>query len=247
MKKLLAFTLAFTILNAALPLLGDVLPAAITLAHCVQAPGPVIVDDPTSSAVTDAFGSLTVSPFVSANAQAAFPGLVGGGSASISIQYFFQVVGGNPGDTVPILIATNLNVASTSSGGGSFGFAETAVHTSRSGDTFATVCTDGTCGTSATQFSGTISWLASSGAIGDYISVQAVAAVGDSLTAQSSTAFADPFLFIDPAFANAAQYSIVLSPGVGNGLPATVPEPATLGLTSLASVLLILKRWRRRC
>ena len=162
----------------------------------------------------------------------------------MSIQYFFQVVGGNPGDTVPILIATDLNVTSTSSGGGSFGFAQTAVHTRRLGDTFAVVCTDGTCGTAATQFSGTISWRASSGAIGDYISVQAVAAVGDSLTAQSSTAFADPFLSIDPTFADAAQYSIVLSPGVGNGIRA-VPEPATLGVVSLsASVLLVLKLWR---
>jgi hypothetical protein len=36
----------------------------------------------------------------------------------------------------------------------------------------------------------------------------------------------DPWIFVDPSVADAGQYSIVLSDGVSNGLPAGVPEPA---------------------
>jgi hypothetical protein len=43
----------------------------------------------------------------------------------------------------------------------------------------------------------------------------------------SALASADPLIFVDPNFPGASQYSIVLSPGVGNGLASTVPEPGT--------------------
>ncbi len=44
----------------------------------------------------------------------------------------------------------------------------------------------------------------------------------------SATASADPSFFIDPSFALAQDYSIILSPGIGN--PAPVPEPGEWAL-----------------
>jgi hypothetical protein len=45
---------------------------------------------------------------------------------------------------------------------------------------------------------------------------------------QAEFAEADPLITIDPSFPNAGEYSVEISPDVGNGLPATtVPEPGT--------------------
>ena len=53
----------------------------------------------------------------------------------------------------------------------------------------------------------------------------------------------DPFIFVDPSFANADLYSIVVSDGVANALPtvSTVPEPSSVlllmvGLAGLAGL-----------
>jgi hypothetical protein len=52
----------------------------------------------------------------------------------------------------------------------------------------------------------------------------------------ASTAFAsaDPLIFIAPADNPGGEYSILLSEGVGNGLPSAVPEPATWARASTA-------------
>lgn len=44
-----------------------------------------------------------------------------------------------------------------------------------------------------------------------------------------ASASADPYIFIDPSFADAAKYSIAVSEGVSNNNPAlaAVPEPAS--------------------
>ena len=46
-----------------------------------------------------------------------------------------------------------------------------------------------------------------------------------SLGPEDSSASADPLIVIDPSFANAANYSIVLSPAVANAVESAVPEP----------------------
>ncbi len=78
--------------------------------------------------------------------------------------------------------------------------------------------------------SGTFAWPAQAGGI-NTMHLEVEAESGDSMLAESANASADPFIFIDPSFAGAQNYHIVVSDGVGNALPAsTVPEPGTLGL-----------------
>jgi hypothetical protein len=74
--------------------------------------------------------------------------------------------------------------------------------------------------------------------VGDFLFLQIAAAASGTarLFAESASATADPFLFVDPSFPNASVYSILVSPGVGNvPVPtATAPEPASVVLFALA-------------
>jgi hypothetical protein len=74
------------------------------------------------------------------------------------------------------------------------------------------------------SFSGGLSLTVASGA-----TEEIVLGVGADVSATpGGHAFAslDPSIFVDPHFSDAGEYSIELSPGVGNGLPvAGVPEP----------------------
>jgi hypothetical protein len=59
---------------------------------------------------------------------------------------------------------------------------------------------------------------------------------GTGPTTGSASALIDPSIFIDPNFADAALYSIILSPGVGNpapSIPPSAPEPMTLALVGV--------------
>lgn len=218
------------------------LPAPSTLAECSGSFG--VIDDPNSCVGngTNAVGSasVTTSPFVSLTAQTnsgpADQNGVYGAGALATLQYSFQVIGGTPGDVVPILIAGSLS-SNGSSFSHAYGFAEVVVHTSF-GNTSEVVCTNGTCGTMANSFSGTFGWTATSGEGGDTIQLTAEANSGDSPFVEFANASADPYIYIDPSFANAANYSILVSPGVGNDLP-DVPEPATFGLTGAALLMLV--------
>jgi hypothetical protein len=64
--------------------------------------------------------------------------------------------------------------------------------------------------------------------------------------ANSGTASADPHVFVNPSFLDAADYSIVLSVDVSNAVP-TIPELATWVLMSVGLVGVAgLRRLRKR-
>ena len=219
-----------------------------TLADCAVDSARVL--SPASCALNfagSASASLTLSPFVSLTAQAASPpngGVIHGAAARAVLTYSFEVIGGNPGDIVPVLIATSLSSLGSDPSHG-IGFAELSVHTGAAGDSFVAVCSDATCGTTASSFSGTLRTRANSGDTNNALTLQVQASTGDSLLATSASASADPFIFIDPSFPGAALYSIAVSPGVGNAESTEVPEPGTMGLCLGAAALLAGARRRR--
>ena len=99
----------------AAPVRAAVLPAAVSLADCSVDSTRVM--DPSNCKLGDSFASVTLLPFVSLVAQASSPPIDMNGNhgagTSASVTYSFQVIGGNPGDIVPILIATNLSSSGT--------------------------------------------------------------------------------------------------------------------------------------
>ena len=83
----------------------------------------------TSCSQTDGNGfdnlTLTVSPFAGLSGNAA---VAGGTQDSFgpfgALNYSFEIVGGNPGDQVPLLIFTNLSTFVSTTGGNGYAFAE---------------------------------------------------------------------------------------------------------------------------
>jgi hypothetical protein len=227
---------------------ATILPAPTTLADC--AVDTLRVLNPTSCVLNfagNASASVTLSPFVILTAEAGSPpvdGIVHGAAASAVVTYSFAVTGGNPGDIVPILIATNLSSLGSDPSHG-IGFAELSVHTGAAGDSFVVVCSNATCGTAASSFSGVLRTRATSGDTSNGLTLQVAASTGDSLLATSASASADPFIVIDPDFAGAALYSILVSPGVGNVEITATPEPATVSLLLNAVAFLGLGVCRR--
>jgi hypothetical protein len=132
---------------------------------------------------------LTLAPFVGLNLEAVSPvgdGIHGAG-VDVFVIYAFQVTGGNPGDLVPIRIGTSLSITSTGSLF-AYAFAGVTIHTGAAGtSTLAAVCTDGTCGTTARSFSGTLSFRARSGDTGDFLFLQIDAATTGNASSAAPT------------------------------------------------------------
>lgn len=179
----------------------------------------------------DATASVVLSPDASVQAQ------IGNGYTQFvtaDLDYYFEVVGGNSGDSVPILITTDLLTSGIYPQYGGASFSVWNGTTSVIGRTVCTYSSD--C--SATSFSGTFSLSATAGT---QYKIHLAA------TAEGIDAFAsvDPYIFIDPAFVNAANYQIDVSDGVGNA-PAATPLPATLPLFATGLGALGLLGWRRK-
>jgi hypothetical protein len=86
-------------------------------------------------------------------------------------------------------------------------------------------CTNEALCTQSADFSGTFEVSVESGFLND-VNLEAVSGEVSSAGPENSSASADPLIVIDPLFANAADYSIVLSPGVANAVESGVPEPS---------------------
>jgi hypothetical protein len=150
-------------------------------------------------------------------------------SADLSLTYSFEVIGGNAGDIVPLLIATDLLSSST---GYADAYVSIAVTTSQVTESYEYCAVDpASVPCAASSFSGTIGAAATSGTVDQItLNVSAGAALGNNgITTYpgSASASADPFIYVDPSFAGAANYKILLSTGIGNAEEST-PEPGTL-------------------
>ena len=220
---------------------GTPLPDPTTLADC--AVNSVRVQGVSTCVLGATFASVSLLPFPSVAASASSPPIDAGGThgagAQASIVYSFEVIGGDPGDIVPILILASLFTNGTDPDHG-IGFAELLAHTGAAGDAMIVACSNATCGRGS-AFSGTLSTRARSGELGDTLTLDAAASAGG-IGAEAGFASVDPLIFIDPSFPGASRYSIVVSPGVGNDLPSIpAPEPPGLALVALGAFM----AWRR--
>jgi len=228
---------ALACLSAIVTWAAPILPPAVGSAFCSSNNPPETSSDPSSCVLGGASASVETGPFVSLAAHASSAANVASFNAISSLQYSFEVIGGNPGDQVPLLIATILDTSATPH---SFAAALMNVTTSL-GATLTRVCTDGSC--PGSSFDGTVSLTAVSGETG---SVQlTIQAANTFLFGGTADAFADPHIYVDPAFGAASLYSVVVSDGVGNSLSTAVPEPCIVALLVVALAGLSY-RWRAR-
>ena len=179
-------------------------------------------------------GLITYSPDASLFATATGEGLVDSSGVFGTLNYSLEVTGGTPGDIVPIDIDTVLQAIPISIG---YAFSEIIV-TADDSDSV-TICTE-LCGpgSGVTGFTGTLQVNAVSGAVylnAVHLEVDVIGALGGTSDFDGGTASVDPHIYVDPGFANAGDYSILLSDGIGNEVVAAggVPEPATWALTLL--------------
>jgi hypothetical protein len=230
------------LMAVAMPAAASLLPDATSSVLCQQSPQPDS-SGATSCAQASARGHnsglITLSPFVDVSVEVTSLPFTGAGSVYAELNYSFEVVGGTPGDRVPLLIATALSASSPTPHGSAF--AAIAITTSL-GSVGETVCMYGTCGEPA-EFSGELSIAAFSGAV-NTVALRADVGGDATPTGSFTNAEVDPWIFVDPAFNGASNYSILLSAGVGNGVVQQVPEPSTLWLLSTGCPILGLMRRR---
>ena len=213
--------------------------------------GPVGCDiDPWSEA------SISVQPFevLSASVNAANLDPVADGSAAqalAALQYDFTVTGGHVGDLVPVLVLSRLQAAATGSedpNNANSASANIVVRALSPASGVNSEDSAGACDASPVacgQPAAVEAELAITLASGTAGRVFMQVLVGASSTSEG-LAFAtiDPFIFVDPHFANAADYTITVANGVGNALP--VPEPGVwaLLLAGLGGLGVAGRRWR---
>ena len=161
------------------------------------------------------------SPF--AGIQAGASGFGQDNGAVAQAKYSFEVVGGNPGDVVPVDISVDLRTAASVNGiddiGGGIADAFADINVLNHGQSILEKCasTDrinrDLCGVDG--FSGSIATTAVSGYLSSQVQLRAIAGTGpdpfgDSL---SAFAFADPLIIVHPNFPGGRQIFYCVEPG----------------------------------
>lgn len=221
-------------------------PDASTLARCFAAGNNAM--DPAECSQggfpgvpPSAIAAVTRSPYPSAAAEVTVPSnSVLGAGADANSTYWFDVEGGNPGDPVPLIFDFRLSANSTPE---SSALARLIIRTSalETPHVEELICNPQVC--DETAISDSVSIEARSGSNLDSVTLYAQAqGVVTGVSNESAQAYADPYIYVDPAFPDANLYSIVVSPGVGN---VPVPEPANPWLAGAALGATGLVRRRR--
>jgi hypothetical protein len=217
----LAAALLTTLPGLASPIVT--LPVPTSGAECISVSG-VVVDTTTGCSDGGGTAAVTLSPFAAVTASAsAPPGMSAGADASVN--YDFEVVGGNPGDAVPLLITANLTTFANSTSA-AYASIFIAPGLSSLGGTQVVACTNEALCTQPADFSGSIAVSVQSGSVNS-LGLEVISGDVSSEGAENSSASADPLIVVDPSFANASEYSIVLSPGVANAVGSAAPEPGS--------------------
>ena len=200
--------------------LADSLPAGTSFVSCTT-PSGGSVSDPLSCDGGTSQGAVTYAPFAGVSGSANGQGLVESAGLFGVLNYSFEVTGGTAGDIVPVDIDASLQA--TPNGGG-YVFSEIIVTANSSTD--AVICNSG-CGDAGTSFTGTLHVDAVSGAVytnAVHLEIDVIGALD--ATFDGGTASADPFIYVAPTFSDASEYSIEVSPNIGN-VAASAPEAST--------------------
>jgi PEP-CTERM motif len=197
-------------------------------------------------------GLVTFSPDAGVSGSAFGLGLVDEANVFGVLNYSFEVIGGTPGTAVPVDIDAVLQAIPDS-----IGYAFSEIQVAANTNASFVICNSGGigcgAGTGETNFSGVLQVTALSGTAyvttgpsfnqGVHLEVEAGGALGASFN--GATVSADPHLFVDPGFPDAAEYTILVSPNVGNAA-STIPEPGTWVLMGVGFVGLAGLRRRLR-
>ena len=189
----------------------------------------------------EAGADIAIQPFALLSAFADTVGLEAedrsGTSALAALQYDFTLTWGNVGDLVPVLVQTSLLAFADLSDDPNNANSASANIVVRSlspvsgghneASTFACDSHPVNCD-SADMVDDELEITLASGSAGRVFMQVLVAA--SSTSGGGASAQIDPFIFVDPHFANAADYTITVADGVGNALPPAVPEPGTWAL-----------------
>jgi hypothetical protein len=195
-----------------------------------------LITDPVSCDGGTDSGLVTYAPFAGVSGSAFGEGLVDEAGVFGVLNYSFEVTGGNPGDVVPVDIETTLSAIPRSIG---HVFSEIIVSADTSSSV--TIC-NLQCTDEAIGFTGILQVDALSGAVytnAIHLEIEAIGALGGTSDFNGGSASADPYVFIPAPFAS--QYTVEVSPNIGNALAATVPEPGAwamllVGFATLAGL-----------
>ena len=209
-----------------------------------------VATDPSSCSLggggaLSSFGAVVQSPFISLVGQVSsigFPVNAVGAAVTGVLDYEFQLTGGTPGTVVPVQVDFNLDTVGDDPDH-AYGFTTLSVGNVEGLGVTVAACTAGqNCGGPESLHSSFIVHLRSGGPNATvHIGIQAFA--GASPFDQFASVSADPYLFVDPSFTGAGQYTISVSAGVAN-VPLAVPEPPVAVLLAAGLGLLALRRRR---
>jgi hypothetical protein len=225
------------------------LPAGSGFVQCSTKSGLII--GTSCNGGTDS-GLVTFSPDAGVSGSAFGLGLVDEANVFGVLNYSFEVIGGTPGTVVPVDIEATLQAIPDS-----IGYVFSEINVAANTNASFVICNSGGigcgAGTGETNFSGVLQVTALSDTPyvttglsfdqGVHLEVEAGGALGASFN--GGTVSADPHIFVDPSFPDAAEYSILVSPNVGNAVP-TIPEPGTWVLMGVGFVGLAGLRRRLR-
>lgn len=166
----------------------------------------------------------------------------GNGDTEGLIEYYVVLTGGQFGDQVPLTVVGSLSTGASGGGPGdvinSYASIGLSFFDGNNGGSESVFCGNVARGEDCSDpaWSGSISAIAVEG----YSNAIGISATTEVSGLGTANAFADPYVYIDPAFlADHPGYSLALN--VGNS-PAGTPEPSTLVLGAACLVILFVAR-----